>query len=71
MLLTPRPREHQKRPSPASLLYRKTTQVVSVEDPKVKGVTIWIADYNRSLAAKLAKDFFTEPSQASITCAGA
>lgn len=36
----------------------------------MKGVTIWVTDYNRSLAAKLAKDFFSEPSQASITCAG-
>lgn len=40
----------------------------AIPDPKVSGVTIWIADYSRSLSAKMSKDFFSEPSQASITC---
>jgi catabolite regulation protein CreA len=35
----------------------------------VEGITIYISDFKRSLADKLAKDFFTEPSQASVTCA--
>lgn len=32
------------------------------------GVTIYISDFKRSIADKLAKDFFSEPSQASVTC---
>lgn len=29
----------------------------------VKGITVYITDFKRSLADKLAKDFFSEPSQ--------
>ena len=29
----------------------------------VKGVTIYISDFHRSLSDKLNKDFFSEPSQ--------
>ena len=32
--------------------------------PAVKGITVYITDFKRSLADKLAKDFFSEPSQA-------
>ncbi len=35
----------------------------------VENVVIFISDFKRSLADKLAKDFFSEPSQASVTCA--
>lgn len=31
-------------------------------------VTIYISDFKRSLTDKLARDFFSEPSQASVTC---
>lgn len=34
----------------------------------VTNVTIYISDFKRSLADKLSKDFFSEPSQASVTC---
>lgn len=36
-----------------------------MEDPDVEGVTIYITDFKRSLADKLGKDFFNEPSQVS------
>lgn len=31
--------------------------------PAVKGVTIYISDFKRSISDKLNKDFFSEPSQ--------
>ena len=43
--------------------------VTALEDPKVEGVVVYLADFKRSLTAKLQKDFFSEPSQASLNCA--
>jgi catabolite regulation protein CreA len=34
----------------------------------VDGVTIYIADFRRPLAERLQKDFFSDPSQASVAC---
>ena len=31
--------------------------------PAVPGVTVYISDFKRSIADKLKKDFFSEPSQ--------
>jgi len=40
-----------------------------VPDPAVEGVTIYISDFQRSFTDKLAaRNFFNEPSQASVTC---
>ncbi|CAL8462350.1 g1883 [Coccomyxa elongata] len=50
-------------------IFKDTVEVVAVEDPDVEGVTVYISDFKRSLVDKLSKDFFSEPSQASVTCA--
>jgi len=53
----------------SGLVFKDTVEVVRLSDPEVAGVSIYISDFKRNLADKLAKDFFTEPSQASVTCA--
>lgn len=53
----------------SGILFRDAVEVTALDDPDVLGATVFIADFKRSLTAKLAKDFFSEPSQASITCA--
>lgn len=53
----------------SGFLFKDTVEVVALEDPDVSGVTIYISDFKRSIVDKLAKDFFSEPSQASVTCA--
>jgi len=35
----------------------------------VKGVTLYVSDFKRPITERIAKDFFSDPSQASITCA--
>ncbi|KAK9906671.1 hypothetical protein WJX75_005888 [Coccomyxa subellipsoidea] len=50
-------------------IFKDTVEVVAVEDPDVEGVTVYISDFKRSLIDKLSKNFFSEPSQASVTCA--
>lgn len=41
------------------------------QDPKVEGVTIYLADFERPINEKLAKDFFDDPTSTSLTCARA
>ena len=53
----------------SGILFRDAVEVTALEDPDVVGATVFVADFKRSLTAKLAKDFFSEPSQASISCA--
>ena len=48
------------------LLATQMATMVALNQPflaAVKGVTVYITDFKRSLADKLAKDFFSEPSQ--------
>lgn len=35
---------------------------------QVDGVQIYISDFRRPLAERLAKDFFSDPSQAAVAC---
>ena len=53
----------------SGILFRDSVEVTALDDPDVSGATVFVADFKRSLTAKLAKDFFSEPSQASISCA--
>ena len=38
-------------------------------DPKIEGVTIYLADFERPITEKLKKDFFQDPTSTSLTCA--
>ncbi|GAQ92043.1 hypothetical protein KFL_009090030 [Klebsormidium nitens] len=53
----------------SGFIFKDSIEVMSIDDPKVSGVTIFVSDFQRSLTDRLSKDFFNEPSQASITCA--
>ena len=48
---------------------KDTLTVESFDDPKVKGVTLYISNFQRPLNERLAKDFFNDPSYASVSCA--
>ena len=45
--------------------------IVAFEDPKIEGVTIYLADFERPITEKLQKDFFDDPTSTSLTCARA
>ena len=57
---------------PASgLVFKDTVEVVSLPDPAVRGVVIYITEVRRSLVDKLTSSgggFFAEPAAASVTC---
>jgi len=52
----------------SGLIFKDSVEVIAFDDPKIDGITIFISEFQRSLSAKLQKDFFSEPSQASLTC---
>ena len=52
----------------SGLVFKDSVELSAVADPAVAGVTVYVADFRRSLADKLASDFFSEPGQASVTC---
>jgi len=55
---------------PASgLLFKDIIRVDRFSDPKVKGVEIYVADFQRPLTERLQANFFSDPTQASVTCA--
>ena len=55
---------------PASgLIFKDTIKVTAFQDPKVEGVQLYISDFQRPITDRLKKDFFSDPSHASIACA--
>ena len=45
----------------SGIIFKDTVEVISLEDPKVEGATLYLSDFKRSLGAKLATlDFITE-----------
>lgn len=52
----------------SGFLFKDSVEVTALDDPSVQGVTLYISDFKRSIVDKLQKDFFSEPSQASLTC---
>mmetsp|Transcript_13124 Transcript_13124/g.27758 ORF Transcript_13124/g.27758 Transcript_13124/m.27758 type:complete len:227 (+) Transcript_13124:41-721(+) len=53
--------------SGSGLFFKDTLTVESFDDPKVKGVTLYVSNFERPLTERIQKDFFTEPSYASVT----
>lgn len=53
--------------SGSGLVFKDTLKVESFDDPKVKGVTLYVSNFERPLTERIQKDFFTEPSYASVT----
>uniref|UniRef100_A0A7S3PVU6 Uncharacterized protein n=1 Tax=Chaetoceros debilis TaxID=122233 RepID=A0A7S3PVU6_9STRA len=53
----------------SGIVFKDTLTVESFDDPKVKGVTLYISNFQRPLNERLKKDFFNDPSFASVACA--
>ena len=53
----------------SGIVFKDSVQVVSLEDPIVDGVNIYLSDFKRSVSTKLSSgDLFSEPSQTSLAC---
>jgi catabolite regulation protein CreA len=53
----------------SGLVFKDTLQIERFEDPKVKGITLYISNFERPLTEKLSGNFFNDPSSASVGCA--
>ncbi|KAL3938846.1 MAG: hypothetical protein SGBAC_006323 [Bacillariaceae sp.] len=53
----------------SGLVFKDTLQIERFDDPKVKGVTLYISNFQRPITEKLNKGFFNDPSTASVACA--
>ncbi|KXZ47789.1 hypothetical protein GPECTOR_33g671 [Gonium pectorale] len=62
------PRERISEFEASGFLFKDVVEVTAIEDPEINGVTIYFSDFKRNIVDKLQKDFFSEPSQASLTC---
>ena len=50
-------------------IHSKHTHILYLQDPKVKGVQLYISDFQRPITERLQKDFFSDPTLASVSCA--
>ena len=53
----------------SGFFFKDTLRISAFEDPKINGITLYLADFERPLTEKLAKDFFNDPSSSSLSCA--
>lgn len=54
----------------SGLVFKDTLSIERFEDPKVKGVVLYISNFDRPVTEKLSKgNFFNDPSYASVACA--
>ena len=53
----------------SGLIFKDTLQIERFEDPKVKGVILYISNFDRPITEKLGGNFFSDPSYASVGCA--
>jgi len=52
----------------SGLIFKDVIKVQRFSDPKVQGVSLYVSDFQRPLTERLAKDFFSDPTQAAVTC---
>lgn len=53
----------------SGLVFKDTLQIERFEDPKVKGVVLYISNFDRPITEKLGGNFFNDPAYASVACA--
>lgn len=53
----------------SGIVFKDTLNIEAFNDPKVKGVQLYISNFERPLNEKLSKDFFSDPSFAAVGCA--
>lgn len=52
----------------SGFIFRDSLKIMSFHDPKIPGITIYLADFDRPLSEKLTSNFFDDPSSTSLTC---
>jgi len=53
----------------SGLVFKDTLQVEAFQDPKVKGVYLYVSNFQIPITERLGGNFFNDPSSASVACA--
>jgi len=53
----------------SGLVFKDTLTIESFDDPKVKGVTLYISNFERPINERMTKNFFNDPLFAAVGCA--
>eukprot|EP00980_Cylindrotheca_fusiformis_P004225 scaffold918_cov126-Cylindrotheca_fusiformis.AAC.4 len=53
----------------SGLFFKDTLEIERFEDPKVKGVELYISNFQRPITERFNKGFFNDPSTAAVACA--
>lgn len=53
----------------SGLVFKDTLQVEAFQDPKVKGVYLYVSNFQIPITERLGGNFFNDPSYASVACA--
>lgn len=54
----------------SGLVFKDTLQIERFDDPKIKGVVLYVSNFDRPITEKIGKgNFFNDPSYASVACA--
>mmetsp|Transcript_33340 Transcript_33340/g.69451 ORF Transcript_33340/g.69451 Transcript_33340/m.69451 type:complete len:231 (+) Transcript_33340:33-725(+) len=53
----------------SGLVFKDILQIERFDDPKVKGVTLYVSNFQRPLTERLTSNFLADPSYASVSCA--
>jgi len=51
----------------SGMIFKDTVEVTSMTDPKVDGVVVHVSSMKRPITDRIRRDFFTDPSQTSLT----
>lgn len=54
--------------SGSGLVFKDTLEVERFEDPKIKGITLYITNFQRPITERLTTNFLQDPSYASVAC---
>ena len=54
--------------SGSGLVFKDTLEVERFEDPKIKGITLYITNFQRPITERLTSNFLQDPSYASVAC---
>ena len=52
----------------SGLFFKDALKISSFRDPKLPGIEIYLADFERPLTEKITGDFFNDPSSSSLSC---
>jgi CreA protein len=54
--------------SGSGLVFKDTLEVERFDDPKIKGITLYITNFQRPITERLTSNFLQDPSYASVAC---